>query len=115
MEKIVLAYSGGLDTSIILKWLVEKGYDVIAYLADVGQDDDMEAAREKALKTGASKVYIEDLKRELVTEPTPSMKAGIFSEPHWPGRSSPKSRLKSPTGRKPVLSPTAPRGRGTIR
>ena len=81
MEKIVLAYSGGLDTSIILKWLVEKGYDVIAYLADVGQDDDMEAAREKALKTGASKVYIEDLKRELVTDYIfPAIKANAIYE-----------------------------------
>ncbi len=68
MEKVVLAYSGGLDTSVILKWLVEKRYDVIAYIADVGQNDDVEAAREKALKTGATKACVEDLKRELVTD-----------------------------------------------
>lgn len=67
-KKVVLAYSGGLDTSIILKWLIEEGYEVIAYLADVGQKEDFEAAREKALKLGASKVYIEDLKREFVTD-----------------------------------------------
>src|SRR5512138_3741788 len=67
-EKIVLAYSGGLDTSVILKWLIDKGFDVIAYIADVGQDEDFEAAKEKALKIGASKVFIEDLKRELVTD-----------------------------------------------
>ena len=67
-EKIVLAYSGGLDTSCILKWLVEKGYDVIAYVADVGQEADFEKVKEKALKTGASKVYVEDLKEEFVTE-----------------------------------------------
>jgi len=66
-EKIILAYSGGLDTSVILKWLVNKGYDVIAYVADVGQPDDFEAIKEKALKTGASKVYVEDLKEEFVT------------------------------------------------
>ena len=60
-EKVVLAYSGGLDTSIILKWLIEQGYEVIAYLADVGQKENFEAAREKALKIGATKVYIEDL------------------------------------------------------
>lgn len=65
-KKIILAYSGGLDTSVILKWLVDKGYEVIAYIADVGQDDDFEAAKEKAFKTGASKVYIEDLKEEFV-------------------------------------------------
>ncbi len=66
MEKIVLAYSGGLDTSVILKWLVDKGYEVIAYVADVGQKEDFEAVRKKALKTGASKVYVEDLKEEFV-------------------------------------------------
>ncbi len=64
--KIVLAYSGGLDTSIILKWFIEEGYEVIAYIADVGQEEDFEAAREKAMKIGASKVYIEDLKQEFV-------------------------------------------------
>jgi argininosuccinate synthase len=67
-EKVVLAYSGGLDTSVILKWLIEEGYEVIAYIADVGQDEDFEAAKEKALTVGASKVYIEDLKEEFVTD-----------------------------------------------
>jgi argininosuccinate synthase len=67
-EKVILAYSGGLDTSVILKWLDLKGYDVIAYVADVGQQENFEAVREKALKTGASKVYIEDLKEELVKD-----------------------------------------------
>ena len=68
MDKIVLAYSGGLDTSVILKWLVEKGYEVIAYVADVGQKEDFEAVAAKARATGASKVYIEDLKNELITD-----------------------------------------------
>ena len=67
-EKIILAYSGGLDTSVILKWLIDKNFEVIAYIADIGQDDDFESAREKALAIGASKVYIEDLKKELVTD-----------------------------------------------
>ncbi|MBU0532421.1 argininosuccinate synthase [Candidatus Micrarchaeota archaeon] len=66
--KVILAYSGGLDTSCILKWLVDEGYDVIAYMADVGQKEDFETAKEKALKIGASKVYIEDLKKEFVTD-----------------------------------------------
>ncbi len=67
--KIVLAYSGGLDTSVILAWLKEK-YDaeIIAYAANVGQEEDWEAVRKKALATGASKVYIEDLREEFVTE-----------------------------------------------
>ena len=66
-EKIILAYSGGLDTSVILKWLANKGYDVVAYVADVGQQDDFDRIRDKALKTGASKAYVEDLKEEFVT------------------------------------------------
>jgi argininosuccinate synthase len=68
MEKVVLAYSGGLDTSVILKWLIERDYEVVAYIADVGQNEDLDAAKAKALKVGASKVYIEDLKREFVTD-----------------------------------------------
>jgi len=67
-KKVVLAYSGGLDTSVILKWLLEEGYEVIAYIADVGQAGDFKKAKQKALKVGASKVYIEDLKKELVTD-----------------------------------------------
>jgi len=67
-KKIILAYSGGLDTSVILKWLTNKGYDVIAYIADVGQKEDFKKLKEKALKTGASKVYIEDLKKELIED-----------------------------------------------
>ncbi len=67
--KVVLAYSGGLDTSVILKWLQEEyGAEVIAYIADVGQEEDLEEAKEKAIKTGASKVYVEDLKEEFVKD-----------------------------------------------
>lgn len=65
--KVVLAYSGGLDTSVILQWLLNKGYEVICFLANVGQQEDFEKAREKALKIGASKVYLEDLREEFVT------------------------------------------------
>lgn len=69
VEKIVLAYSGGLDTSVILKWLEEE-YDcpVIAYSADIGQKEDWEAVREKGLATGAEKVIISDLKKEFVED-----------------------------------------------
>jgi len=66
--KIVLAYSGGLDTSIILKWFIEEGYDVVAYIADIGQEEDYEAARKKAEDIGACAVYIEDLKQEFITD-----------------------------------------------
>ena len=65
-QKIILAYSGGLDTSVLVKWLVKKDYDVIAYIGDVGQDENLDKVKEKALKTGASKVYLEDLKKEFV-------------------------------------------------
>ena len=67
-KKVILAYSGGLDTSVILKWLVNKGYDVICYVANVGQREDFAAIEQKAFKTGASKVYIEDLRREFVND-----------------------------------------------
>jgi argininosuccinate synthase len=66
MEKVILAYSGGLDTSVILKWLINKGHDVICFLADVGQEEDFAFLRQKALLLGASKVYVEDLKKEFV-------------------------------------------------
>ena len=65
-EKVVLAYSGGLDTSVILKWLIEKDYEVIAFIADVGQAEDFEECKNKALLLGASKVIISDLKREFI-------------------------------------------------
>lgn len=81
MAKVVLAYSGGLDTSVILKWLVENGFEVIAYIADVGQNDDLEAVRKKALKTGATKACVEDLKEELVTDFIfPAIKANAIYE-----------------------------------
>ncbi len=67
-KKVILAYSGGLDTSVILKWLIDKGYEVVCYVADVGQNEDFNAAKQKALKIGASKVYIEDLKEEFVCD-----------------------------------------------
>lgn len=80
-KKVVLAYSGGLDTSIILKWLTLQGYDVIAFLADVGQREDFVIAKEKALKLGASKVYIKDLKEEFVTDYIlPAFAAGVMYE-----------------------------------
>jgi argininosuccinate synthase len=67
-KKVLLAYSGGLDTSTILKWLIDKGYEVITYTADVGQDKDFEKLKEKALKLGASKAYVIDLKKEFITD-----------------------------------------------
>lgn len=80
-KKVVLAYSGGLDTSVILKWLIEQGYEVICFMADVGQKEDMEAARAKALGIGASKIYIEDLRQEFITDYVfPAYAAGAIYE-----------------------------------
>jgi len=67
-EKVVLAYSGGLDTSVILHWLLQKGFDVITFTADLGQKEDFNAVKEKALKIGASKVFIEDVREEFIRD-----------------------------------------------
>jgi argininosuccinate synthase len=67
VKKVVLAYSGGLDTSVILRWLMEQyGCEVIAFCADLGQGEDLQAIKQKAFKTGASKVVIGDLREEFV-------------------------------------------------
>ena len=81
-EKVVLAYSGGLDTSIIIPWLKENcSYDVIAMVGDVGQGDDIEAVVNKAYATGASKVIVEDLREEFLTGYVfPALKAGAVYE-----------------------------------
>ncbi|XP_075250682.1 argininosuccinate synthase-like isoform X1 [Convolutriloba macropyga] len=67
-KKVLLAYSGGLDTSTIAVWLQEQGFEVICYLADVGQREDFDAVREKAKKIGVSKLVIVDLKEDFVSE-----------------------------------------------
>ncbi len=85
IKKIVLAYSGGLDTSVIIKWLKEQ-YDceIIAYAADVGQGQELDPVREKALATGASKVYIEDLREEFVRDFVfPMLRANAFYENNY--------------------------------
>ena len=81
-KKVVLAYSGGLDTSIIIPWLKEN-YDceVIAMIGDLGQQEDLEAARKKALSTGASAAYVEDLREEFITGYIwPTLRAGAVYE-----------------------------------
>ena len=83
IKKVVLAYSGGLDTSIIIPWLKENynNCEVIAVSADVGQESELEGLEEKALKTGASKLYIEDLRKEFIEDYIyPTMKAGAVYE-----------------------------------
>ena len=69
VNKIVLAYSGGLDTSVILKWLMnEYGCEVVTFTADIGQGEEVEPARKKALDMGIKEIYIEDLKEEFVKD-----------------------------------------------
>ncbi len=82
MPKVVLAYSGGLDTSIIIPWLKENyGYEVIALTVDLGQKEELEHLNEKAINTGASKIYIEDARREFAEEYIfPTLKAGAIYE-----------------------------------
>ncbi len=82
IKKIVLAYSGGLDTSVILRWLIEEyKAEVIAFVADLGQGEDLEETREKAIKTGATKVYVEDLREEFVRDFIfPAIKANAVYE-----------------------------------
>ncbi|MFN3479755.1 MAG: argininosuccinate synthase [Thermodesulfovibrionales bacterium] len=85
IKKIVLAYSGGLDTSVAIKWLKET-YDaeVIAFCADLGQGEDLNEIGEKAIKTGASKVYIEDMREEFVSDYIfPMLRAGAVYEGHY--------------------------------
>ena len=82
VSRVALAYSGGLDTSIIIPWLKEHYHcEVIAIAADVGQGEELEGLREKAIATGASEIYIEDLRHEFVTEYIfPTLRAGAVYE-----------------------------------
>ena len=82
MEKVVLLYSGGLDTSIMIPWLKENYHcEVIAVCADLGQEEELSGLNDKALKTGAAKLYIEDLKEEFITDYIyPTLKAGAVYE-----------------------------------
>src|SRR5438046_8716562 len=82
INKIVLAYSGGLDTSVMLRWLKEQyGCEVVCYCADVGQGEELAGLEEKARATGASKLYVEDLRREFVEEYVwPAVKANAVYE-----------------------------------
>lgn len=82
VRKVVLAYSGGLDTSVIIRWLIEQyGCEVIAFIADLGQNEDLGAIEQKANKTGASKVIVEDVREEFVRDYIfPALKANAVYE-----------------------------------
>lgn len=85
VKKVVLAYSGGLDTSVILKWLiVTYGCEVVTMTADLGQEDDLNGVDEKALKTGASKAYVEDLREEFARDYIfPMLRSGAVYESRY--------------------------------
>jgi argininosuccinate synthase len=81
MKKIVLAYSGGLDTSCAIKWLKDKGFEVVCFIADLGQGEDFQKIEERALAGGASKVYVKDLKDEFIKDfIVPAIKANAVYE-----------------------------------
>ena len=82
IKKVVLAYSGGLDTSVIVKWLLEKyECEVVCFAADLGQGEELDPLHEKAIRTGASKIYIEDLQHEFVNDFVfPMFRAGALYE-----------------------------------
>lgn len=85
IDKVVLAYSGGLDTSVILKWLKETyNCEVVAFAADLGQGEELDPVREKAMATGACKVYIDDLREEFVKDYVfPAFRAGAIYETQY--------------------------------
>jgi argininosuccinate synthase len=82
VKKVVLAYSGGLDTSVIVKWLIETyGCEVICFAADIGQKEELSGLREKAIKTGAAKIYIDDLREEFARDFVfPALRANAIYE-----------------------------------
>jgi argininosuccinate synthase len=83
--KVVLAYSGGLDTSVAVLWLQEQGYEVITFTADVGQSIDLEAVKNKALNVGATKAYVMDLREEFLNDFIwPSLKANALYQGTYP-------------------------------
>ena len=124
IKKVVLAYSGGLDTSIIIPWLKENynNCEVVAVSADVGQGTELDGLEEKALKTGASKLYIEDLKKEFVEDYIfPTLKAGaVYERDYLLGTSFArpiiaKRLVEIAKAGAQTLSATAARARATIR
>ncbi|KAF6071887.1 Arginosuccinate synthase family protein [Candida albicans] len=78
--KVCLAYSGGLDTSVILAWLLEQGYEVIAFLANIGQEEDFEEAEKKALAIGATKFVVVDVRKEFVEKVCTSLARPVIAQ-----------------------------------
>ena len=92
IKKVVLAYSGGLDTSAMLLWIKETyGAEVVCFCADVGQGEELDGLEEKALKTGASKLYVEDLREDFVKE---VVWTAVKANARYEGENKSKSRKR---------------------
>ena len=123
IKKVVLAYSGGLDTSIIIPWLKENygNPEIIAVSGDVGQGTELDGLEEKAIKTGASKLYVEDLVDEMVDEVIiPSLQMGAKYEDYLLGTAFARPIIarrlvETPRPRGPTPSATAAPARATTR
>lgn len=123
INKVVLAYSGGLDTSAMLLWLKETyGCEVVCYCADVGQGEEMAGLEEKALATGASKLYVEDLREEFVKDFVwTAVKANALYEGVYLLGTSlarpviAKRQIEIARQEAPTQLPTGRPGKGTIR
>jgi argininosuccinate synthase len=121
--KIVLAYSGGLDTSVLMSWIKEKyNAEMIGFCADIGQEEELDGLEAKAIKTGASKIYIDNLQEEFARDFIyPMLRAGAiyegqyFSAPASRGRSSPSAWSRSPRRKRPTPSRTVPPARAMTR
>lgn len=110
-EKIVLAYSGGLDTSVAVKWLIDKGYDVICYMADVGQGMDVEPSRKKALEIGAVKCIVDDLRERFIVDYAfRALKAGAM----YQGRYNLATALSRPIIAEGMLDTVAAEGARSV-
>src|SRR5438067_13045590 len=114
VQRIVLAYSGGLDTSVILRWLVERyRAEVVAFSADLGQAEELAGLEEKARRTGATKTIVEDLREEFVRDFVfPRFRAGAIYENHnllgtsFPRRLTAKRQIE--TARQEPAAPSRP-------
>ena len=124
IKKIVLAYSGGLDTSIIIPWLKEHydGAEIVGICTNVGQDEDFDTMEERALASGASKLYIRDVREEFVTDylfpmlrAARSTRASTCSAPPSRVRCRRSTRSRSRSKRAPTRSRTDARARATTR
>ena len=122
LMKIVLAYSGGLDTSVILRWLKENYQaEIIAFCADIGQEEELLGLEEKALRTGASKCYIDNLQEEFARDFIfPMFQAGAIYEGQYLlgtaiARPLIAKRMVEVARKEPKRLPTARRERGMIR